>query len=217
MTPASQQALEGLRDLTTLKWYVIPLLAIVFYIYTAEIKKARQTGNWNAIFAGLTLFGMDFINETWNGWVLYLTERSACWTTPGETALRTMVGWNIEIMFMFALSGIIFYNTLSEDRHEAILGIPNQWFWAIGYTAFCVFVECILNMGGLLVWEYPWWNLSPLGIWPIFFFGYFIFYAAIIFVINLKQLRGKIIAVASLYAIAIVANAVCLVFLGWIY
>ncbi len=217
MTHASQQALEGLRDLTTLKWYVVPLLAIVFYIYTAEMKKARQTGNWDAVFAGLTLFGMDFINETWNGWVLYLTERSACWTTPGETALRTLVGWNIEIMFMFAISGIIFYNTLSEDRHETILGIPNQWFWAIGYTAFCVFVECLLNMGGLLVWEYPWWNLSPLGIWPIFFFGYFTFYVAVILVINLKRIRSKIIAVASLYAIAVVANAVCLGFLGWTY
>ncbi len=34
MTPASQQALEGLRDLSTLKWYVIPLLAIVFHINT---------------------------------------------------------------------------------------------------------------------------------------------------------------------------------------
>lgn len=38
-TPASQMALENLRDLSTLKWYVIPLLAIVFYIYTNEIKK----------------------------------------------------------------------------------------------------------------------------------------------------------------------------------
>jgi len=217
MTSASQQALEGLRDLTTLKWYVIPLLAVVFYIYTAEIKKAHQTGNWDAIFAGLTLFGMDFINETWNGWLFYLSERSACWTAPGETALRTMVGWNIEIMFMFAISGIIFYNTLSEDRQETILGIPNQWFWAIGYTAFCVFVECLLNMGGLLVWEYPWLNLSPLGIWPIFFFGYFTFYVAIIIVINLKQIRSKIVAVAGLYAIAVVANTVCLGFLGWTY
>ena len=27
-TTASRQALEGLRDLTTLEWYVIPLLAI---------------------------------------------------------------------------------------------------------------------------------------------------------------------------------------------
>ncbi len=29
MTPASQQALEGLRDLTTLKWYVLYAIAIV--------------------------------------------------------------------------------------------------------------------------------------------------------------------------------------------
>ena len=55
-TPASQMALDGLRDLSTLKWYVIPLLAIVFYIYATEIKKARTTGNWNAVYAGLTLF-----------------------------------------------------------------------------------------------------------------------------------------------------------------
>jgi hypothetical protein len=33
MTDASIQALQGLRDLTMLKWYVIPLLAIVLYIY----------------------------------------------------------------------------------------------------------------------------------------------------------------------------------------
>ena len=46
------RALEGLRDLSTLQWYVIPLLAIVFYIYTFEIGKARRTGNWNAVIAG---------------------------------------------------------------------------------------------------------------------------------------------------------------------
>ena len=38
MAPVSQQAIDGLRDLSTLEWYVIPLLAIVFYIYTTEIK-----------------------------------------------------------------------------------------------------------------------------------------------------------------------------------
>jgi len=48
-TPASQRALVGLRDLSMLEWYVIPLLAIVFYIYTSEIKKARQTGCWDAV------------------------------------------------------------------------------------------------------------------------------------------------------------------------
>ena len=101
-----------------------------------EIKEARSTGNWDAVYAGLTLFGMDFVNETWNGWVLHFSERSACWTAPGETALRTMVGWNIEIMFMFAIAGIIYYHTLSEDPAERILGIPNRWFWAIAYSAF---------------------------------------------------------------------------------
>ncbi|MBW2285737.1 MAG: hypothetical protein JRF65_14220, partial [Deltaproteobacteria bacterium] len=137
MTPASQQALVNLRDLSTLQWYVIPLLAIVFYIYAVEIKKARLSGNWDAIYCGLTVLGMDFINETWNGWVFHLTQRSAFWTTPGPTALRTMMGWNIEIMFMFAISGLIYYYTLSEDRREKILGIPNRWFWAIGYSVFC--------------------------------------------------------------------------------
>ena len=131
------------------------MLTILIYFYAKEIKGARKTGNFDAIFAGLTIFGIDFFNETWNGWVMVLTERSAFWTAPGDTALRTMVGWNIEIMFMFAISGIIYYNTLSEDKHEKILGFPNRWFWAIAYSAFCVFVECLLNMGGHLVWEYP--------------------------------------------------------------
>ena len=153
MTPASQQALIGLRDLTTLKWYVIPLLAIVFYIYAVEIKKARTSGDWNAVFAGLTIFGMDCINETWNGWVFHLSGHSAFWTAPGETALRTMVGWNIEIIFMFAISGIIYYHTLSDKPGARVFGIRDDWFWAIGYAAFCVFVECLLNKGGHLVWE----------------------------------------------------------------
>ena len=216
-TAASQQALEGLRDLTTLKWYVIPMLSVVFYIYTAEIKKARATGNWDAILAGLTLFGMDFINETWNGWVFHFSQHSAFWTAPGPTALRTMVGWNIEIMFMFAIAGIIYYNTLSGDRYARILGLPDRWFWAIGYAAFCVFVECLLNMGGLLVWEYPWWTRSLAGVGLIFLFGYFHFYVAIIIMLSLKSLRAKIWMVASLYIVAAVANMIGLGAMGWVY
>jgi len=216
-TPASQRALQGLRDLSTIEWYVIPLLAIVLYIYTFEIKKARGSGNWNAVFAGLTVFGMDFINETWNGWVFYLTQHSALWTTPGKTALRTMVGWNIEIMFMFAISGIIYYNTLSENRQNKIMGLPNRWFWAIGYSAFCVFVECLLNAGGHLIWEYPWWHRSFKGVWLIFFFGYFHFYVAALLVIGMKSIRNKIITVSALYVIAIAANIVAMGFLGWVY
>ena len=57
--------------------------------------------------AGLTLFGKDFVNESINGWIMELSDRSALWTAPGPTALRTMVGWNLEIMFMFAIAGIV--------------------------------------------------------------------------------------------------------------
>ena len=64
MTPATQQALSSIRDLTMIKWYVIPLLAFVFYVYIREIKEARQTKNWDAVMAGLTIFGVDFFNET---------------------------------------------------------------------------------------------------------------------------------------------------------
>ena len=216
-TAASQMALDGLRDLATLKWYVIPLLAIVFYIYATEIKKARNTGNWNAVYAALTLFGMDFVNETWNGWIYHFTQHSAFWTTPGETALRTMMGWNIEIMFMFAISGFIYYNTLSEKKEDKVLGIPNRWFWAIAYSVFCVFVECLLNIGGLLVWEYPWWNRSFRGVWLIFFFGYFYFYVAMIIVIGMKSDRNKIITISSIYALAVVMNGVGLGIMGWVY
>ncbi len=217
MTEASVRALKGIRDLSMLEWYVIPLLAIVFYIYTSEMKKAKTSGNWNAVFAGLTVFGMDFINETWNGWVLHFTGRSAFWTAPGDTALRTMVGWNIEIMFMFAISGIIYYNTVSEDKTQKILGIPNQWFWAIGYSIFCVFVEWFLNKGGHLVWEYPFWNRSFAGVWLIFLFGYFHFYVAALLIINMKTIKSKLLTVGSLYTTAVIANIFGLGIMKWQY
>ncbi len=217
MTEASVRALESLRDLRMLQWYVIPLLAIVFYAYTSEIAKARTTGNWNAIFAGLTVFGMDCVNETVNGWILVLSGRSALWTAPGPTALRTMVGWNIEIMFMFALSGLIYFNTLSGDPAKKVLGVPERWFWAAGYSAFCVFVEVLLNLGGHLVWEDPVWNRSFAGVWLIFLFGYFHFYAAAALVIAAKKLRTKLVAVGSMYGLAVVLNVVGLGILGWKY
>ena len=217
MTEASRQALVGLRDLSTIQWYVIPMLAYTFLIYAKEARKARSDGNWDAIFAGLTVFGLDFINETWNGWVFYLTQHSAFWTAPGETALRTMVGWNIEIMFMFAISGIIYYYSLSDNPKDKIVGIPDRWFWAIGYSVFCVFVECLLNKGGHLVWEYPFWHRSFSGVWLIFFLGYMPFYVGALLVIGMKTIRAKIIFVSAIYTIAIAANVIGLGLLGWVY
>ncbi len=57
---------------------------------------------------------------------------------PGDTALRTMVGWNIEIMFMFSIMGVIYYHSLDENKETKIFGIPDMWFLAIIYSAFSV-------------------------------------------------------------------------------
>ena len=111
--------------------YSLP--ALIFYLYTTEIKKARAGGDWNPVFAAVAIFGADFLNESWNGWVMILSGRSALWTTPGPTALRTTVGWNIEIMFMFAILGFVFYHSPSNRPKARLLGIPEKWFfaWAI--------------------------------------------------------------------------------------
>ncbi len=217
MTNATIMALHGLRDLSMFKWYAIPLLAIVSYIYAREIKEARTTGNWNAVLAGLTVLGADFFNETWNSWVMYLTNRSAFWTTPGDTALRVMVGWNIEIIFMFSILGLIYYHTLSPTTKERILGISEKWFWAIVFSAFCVFVEVLLNKGGHLIWEYPFWNRSFKGVWLIFLLGYLPFFALAILVISLKNMKTKLLTVGVIYLVPALMNIVALGFLKWKY
>ena len=216
MTEATLQALSGLRDLSMLKWYVIPLLAIVFYIYTKEIKDARKMHNWDAVLAGLTVFGLDFFNETWNGWVMVLTGRSALWTAPGDTALRTTVGWNIEIMFMFLILGIIYYHSLSETRNKKILGINEKWAMAIVYTIICVFVEVVLNHAGLLIWEYPFWNASFAGIWLILLIGYFQFFVGALIMISIKKMKGKLTMLGIIYAVPVIMNIIACI-LGWRY
>ena len=70
---------------------------------------------------------------------------------------------------------------------------------AIGFAAFGVFVECLLNIGGHLVWEYPWWNLSPWGLPLIFLIGYFHFFVAVIFVIQLKDDKQKKMVIGIIY------------------
>jgi len=208
MTESARRALEGLRDPATMQWYAIPLLAIVFLIYAGEVQSARRSGNWNAVIAGATVFAADFVNESVNGWIFALSGYSALWLAPGPTALRTMVGWNIEIMFMFAILGIIYDRTLADDGTARIAGLPDRWFWALAYSAVCVVVELFLNRGGLLVWDYAWWNSGPLAVLPIYVFGYLWFFVAAKFAIERSTLRARVAVPVALAGIAVVLNIV---------
>ena len=213
-TPASSEALSNLRVLNPDHgWYIIPLLAIVLYIYGVEIKKARETNNWSTVFAGLTILGLDLINEIWNSLVFAFTNYSAFWTTPGASAYIILIGWNIEIAFMFSIAGIIFAKFLPEDKDKKMFGIPNRWAMAIGFSLFCLIVEIFLNLGDYLIWEYPWWHWTyVISVVPIFFIGYFYFFVGAFYVYDKPELKDKIKIVGIIYAIGIVALCIFLPF-----
>ncbi len=202
-TSASLEALSNLRTSGNFGWYVIPLLAVVLYIYGVEIKRAKETGNWNAIFSGLTVLGLDMINEIWNGLVFYFIQYSAFWTTPSGSSYVILIGWNIEIAFMFSISGIVFAKFLPEDKSEKVLGLPNRWAMAIGFSLFCLVVEILLNLAGALVWVYPWWEATPFGVILIFLIGYFHFFVGAFLIYDMQEKKYKIIAVGIIYAIGL--------------
>ncbi len=210
-TASALQALAILRQGSqTFQWYVIPLLAFVFYVYTVEAEKR----NWNLFLAGLAFWGMDWLNEIINGLVFHFTNYAPIWGAPGRTAFLILIGLNIEICFMFAVSGIIWTKMLLPDKKTRILGIPNRAFIAVFGAAFCVCVEYILNWAGALTWDYPWWGRG--APWLIFLFGYLTFFIMAFWVFDMKSLKNKLVTVGSIWTIAILSLIIFIPVLHWI-
>jgi hypothetical protein len=210
MTQSAQQAQSILRDISQFKWYIIPLLTIFFYVYTIEAEKR----NWSLILAGLTFWGMDWINEIWNSLVLHFTHYAPVWGAPGQTAYLILSGLNIEITFMFALAGIIWCKMLLSKKEDKILGIPNRWFFAVVGSIFCVVIECLLNTAGVLTWEYPWWNRS--APWLIFLVGYLPFFVMAYWVFDMKTLKNKLITTGAVWGIILISMIIFIPILNWI-
>ncbi len=210
MSSSAAQALSILRDGSHFQWYVIPLLAFVFYVYTVEAEKR----NWNLILAGLAFWGMDWFNEIVNGLVLHFGGYAPIWGEPGPTAYLILVGLNIETAFMFAVAGIIWTKMLLPKKEDKILGIPNRWAVAIGGAAFSVFVEYLLNSAHALTWDYPWWNRG--APWLIFLFGYLTFFIMAFWVYDMPNMKQKLQTVGVLWAVDILALIVFVGILKWI-
>jgi hypothetical protein len=211
MSEASQRALEILRDPNQFTWYVIPFLAIIFYIYTVEIEKK----NWNIVLAGLAFWGMDWINEIWNSLVFHFTGYAPVWGAPGgNTAFLILIGLNIEITFMFSVSGIIWSKMLLPDKKAKILGIPNRAFFAIAGSIFCVIIECVLNAAKVLTWDYSWWNLG--APWLVFLIGYLPFFIMAFWVFDMKSIKNKLITVGIIWGVVLVSLVVFIPILNWI-
>jgi hypothetical protein len=209
-TDFAQQALEILRDGSQFRWYVIPLLAIVFYIYTHEI----QQRNWPAVFAGLAFWGADWINEIVNSIFFHLNGTAPLWGAPGGTAYLILIGLNIEIMFMFSISGIVWSKMLLPDPKTKILGLPNRVFIALAGSVFCVFVEVLLNAVNALTWDWPWWDAS--SPWLIFLFGYLWFFVVAFWVHDMGDVKKQARAVGVIWGIAALLALVFGIGLNWI-
>lgn len=209
-TAAASEALHLLRDGSLFQWYVIPLFALVVYVYANEVERR----NWNLVFAGLAFWGMDWFNETWNGLVFHFTQYAPVWGAPGKTAFLILIGLNIEICFMFAIAGIGFGKMLPADKKLKIVGIPNRLFLAVAGSIFCVFVEVLLNAVGALTWDYSWWGAG--APWLIFLLGYLPFFLVSFWVHDMGTVREKVRAVGAIYAVDILALLIFGAGLGWI-
>ena len=206
---SASTALSMLRDTSHFQWYVIPLLAMAVYVYAVEIEK----GNWKAVYASLAFWGMDFINEIWNSLVFHFTNYAPVWGAPSKTAYLFLIGLNIEIMFMFAISGIGYVKLLPKDKNLKILGINNRLFCAILNSIFCVVVEMVLNHMGMLTWEYSWWKIqSP---WLIFIIGYMPFNIVCFYVYDMESTKAQAKFVGIQWGL-ILAALVTFIGIGWI-
>jgi hypothetical protein len=204
MTESASQALSILRDPSQFEWYVVPLLVLVIYVYNVEVGKR----NWNLVFGGLALWGMDWFNEIWNALVFHFTQHAPVWGAPADTAYLLLIGLNIEICMMFFILGIVAAHTLPEDKHAKIMGIPNRLVYAVGYSIFAVLIEILLNAAGALTWDYAWWTIKVP--WLIFLIGYLPFFLVCFWVHDMETVKKKGITVGVILGF----DAFCLILFG---
>jgi hypothetical protein len=121
---------------------------------------------------------------------------------------------NIEICFMFAIAGVTFGKMLPEDKKLKVLGVPNRILIAVAGSAFCVFVEVLLNAIGALTWDWSWWDAnSP---WLIFLFGYLTFFLVSFWVHDMDTVRQKVAFVSGLFIFDLILILVFGTVLGWL-
>lgn len=112
---------EVLQNPSGLNWYIVPIFVILVYLIVSEIKNR----NFNVVFGGFAFWLADVFNETWNSMV-YATTGQPVWgtTAAGNSALQILVGYNIEISFMFFILGMAACKMLSTSKDN-----EGESFW----------------------------------------------------------------------------------------
>jgi len=212
-TEYTESALTILRNpQATMQWYIVPIFIIVLYIVNKELSEKH----YQVVLGGVALWGMDIFNEIWNSMVCFISGQAPVWGTPvgvGDTSLLIMIGYNIEISFMFLLMGIACCLMLPADKKAKILGINSRIFYCIILTTLAVCVECFLNYAGILTWEWGFWQRScP---WILWIIGYLPFFATAFYVHDRPTVKGSAKIVGGILGFDAILIIICAC-LGWI-
>lgn len=210
ISPAAAEAQLLVRDASQFKWYAVTLLALVLYVYANETERKR----YDIIAAGLAVWVADWFNEILNGMIFHLTDRSPLWATTGPTAYQILIGLNVEISFMFALSGIVYAKLLPADRSKRLLGMPNRITIALGLSLLAVAVELFLRETGTFHWDYWFWNVASFPV--IVVLGYLWFFLFAGWVYDAPDQNSRWRRVGGLAAVDVALVVVFGVVLGWI-
>ena len=152
----SQQAKDlvsqiSVRSTDNFNWTFIFILAVVFYVYSEINKK-----NYDAIFAGLALYGVHWLYEIGNAIIGHFSGYPL-WSVSNEsTTFILLIGVCWELSMMFSLAGIISFKMLPTDR-------STRYFSKNGKGG----IDC------RLIWVYKWW-----GVLPVFITTYIPFFLA---------------------------------------
>ena len=132
-----EQAMQCPNDpVFGLKWYIVPLFVIWLFLIVNEIRQKR----FSVVFGAAAFWLWDVFNETWNAMV-YATTGQPVWgtTAAGGSALQILVGYNIEISFMFFILGMLTCNLLKTsegyggqgffDANKNWLDDPNNMYY----------------------------------------------------------------------------------------
>ena len=113
----SQQAKDlvsqiSVRSTDNFNWTFIFILAVVFYVYWSEINKK----NYDAIFAGLALYGVHWLYEIGNAIIGHFSGYPLWSVSNDSTTFILLIGVCWELSMMFSLAGIISFKMLPTVR-----------------------------------------------------------------------------------------------------
>ena len=184
------------RDTWNFNWTFIFILAVVFYVYWSELHKK----NYEAIFAGLALYGVHWLYEIVNAIIGKVSGYPLWAVSNASSTFILLKGVSWELSMMFSLAGIISFKMMPQDRTKRYFargkfkGISCKLMVAIEMALLFALFESFLagTSNNSFIWVYKWW-----GVIPVFITTYIPFFLASNYVPDMKPKTRNIFLIAE--------------------